>query len=135
MTSGHPKLYAGSVQIMEAIFIELPAFERHRAEHLDDEGFRTLQQTLLTYPYVGNVIPGTGGLRKMRFAAPQRHKGKRGGIRVIYYGWEAGYQFWLFTLYGKDLQDDLSPLQRQAIKHLLERDYLTRTTHATQHFH
>lgn len=75
------------------------------------------------------------GCARCALPLPNATRASEGGIRVIYYGWEAGYQFWLFTLYGKDLQDDLSPLQRQAIKHLLEREYLTRTTHATQHFH
>ncbi|MDH0730265.1 toxin [Pseudomonas sichuanensis] len=120
---------------MEALFVELPAFERYRPQLLDDEDFSLLQRLLLMHPHAGDVIKGTGGLRKVRFADTQRHKGKRGGTRIIYYWWSAGQQFWLFTLYGKDVQDDLTAQQRQALKHLLEREYLMRTTNATQHLH
>lgn len=120
---------------MDALFVELPAFERYRSDYLDDADFRLLQQLLLLQPHIGDVIKGTGGLRKMRFANALRQKGKRGGMRIIYYWWSAGQQFWLFTLYGKELQDDLTTRQCQALKQLLEREYLMRTTHATQHLH
>lgn len=120
---------------MEAIFVELPAFERHRSEYLDEEGFTLLQQTLLLAPLAGNVIQGTGGLRKLRFADPKRHKGKRGGVRVIYYCWMPGQQIWLFALYGKDMQADLTSSQRQALKGVLEREYLARTANDTQPLH
>ena len=83
---------------MKAVFVELPAFERRRADYLDDEAFRALQQLLMTRPEAGDLMPGTGGLRKLRFPDARRGKGKRGGPRVIYYRWDAGPQFWLFTL-------------------------------------
>jgi hypothetical protein len=69
---------------MKAVFIELPAFERHREHYLDDDGFRYLQDTLMAFPEAGDLIEGTGGLRKLRFADARRSKGKRGGLRVIY---------------------------------------------------
>jgi hypothetical protein len=77
-------------------------------------------------PEAGDVIQGTGGLRKMRFSDSRRGKGKRGGLRVIYYWWKAGLQFWLFTLYGKDEIDDLDAAQRKALKALLEREVVLR---------
>lgn len=120
---------------MDAIFVELPAFERYRSELLSDEEYRSLQQILLRCPQAGDVIRDTGGLRKIRFCDPRRHKGKRGGIRVIYYYWLAGTQFWLFTLYGKDMQDDLTDQQRKVLKVLLEREQLMRTLHAPQPLH
>ena len=83
---------------MKAILVELPAFERLRSEYLDDEGFRELQRTLMQNPEAGDVIESTGGLRKVRQADPRRGKGKRGGLRVIYYWWDGGNQFWLFTV-------------------------------------
>ena len=70
---------------MKAVFSELPAFERNRADYLDDAAFAGLQQALIENPETGDVIEGTGGLRKMRFADARRGKGKRGGLRVIYY--------------------------------------------------
>jgi len=78
---------------VKAVFVELPAFERRRADYLDDAAFRDLQDALMKNPDAGQVIEGTGGLRKMRFADARRGKGKRGGLRVIYYWWGAGMQF------------------------------------------
>lgn len=101
---------------MRAVFVELPAFERYRADYLDDDGFSDLQTALMKDPIAGDLIEGTGGLRKVRHADPRRGKGKRGGLRVIYYWWEQGCQFWLFTLYDKDEMDDLSPKERKALK-------------------
>src|SRR5437870_13903683 len=106
---------------MKAVFVELPAFERHRAEYLDDDAFRKLQSLLMLKPEAGDVIPGAGGLRKMRFADERRGKGKRGGLRVIYYWWDAGSQFWLFTIYDKDEMSDLTPSQRKALKEMLKK--------------
>ena len=74
---------------MDALFVELPAFARHRADYLDDEGFRELQNALLENPEGGDLIEGTGGLRKVRHADSRRSKGKRGGLRVIYFWWRS----------------------------------------------
>ena len=71
---------------MKAIFIELPPFERHRQGYLNDENFRAFQKMLMDNPEAGDVIEGTGGLRKLRYADEKRGKGKRGGLRVIYSG-------------------------------------------------
>lgn len=71
-------------------------------------------------PAAGEVIEGTGGLRKMRFADARRGKGKRGGLRVIHYWWDSGMQFWLFTLYDKDEMPDLTPAQRKALKAMIK---------------
>jgi len=101
---------------MRAVFIELPAFERHRETYLDDDRFRDLQLMLMSSPEAGDAIPGAGGLRKLRFGDPRRGKGKRGGLRVIYYWWSDGPEFWLFTLYDKDEMDDLTPKQREILK-------------------
>ena len=101
---------------MKAVFIELPAFERHRGDYLDDDGFRQLQLVLMANPEAGDVIEGTGGLRKLRFGDSRRSKGKRGGLRVIYYFWSGGHEFWLFTLYDKDEAADLTPKQRALLK-------------------
>ena len=107
---------------MKALFVELPSFTRFRGEYLTDEDFRALQNSLLKYPTAGDVIEGTGGLRKLRQADPRRGKGKRGGLRVIYFWWEAARQFWLFTLYDKDEMADLSATERKALKDMLKRE-------------
>lgn len=64
----------------------------------------------------GDLIEGTGGLRKPRFSDSRRSKGKRGGLRVIYYYWTDGPEFWLFTLFDKSEMSDLLPKQRAALK-------------------
>lgn len=89
---------------MRAVFVELPAFERHRPDYLDDEGFARLQEALLANPDAGDVIKGSGGLR------------------IIYFWWAVGSQVWLFTLYDKDEMDDLPPRECKAQRDLLKRE-------------
>jgi hypothetical protein len=111
---------------MKATFIELPPFERHRQSYLNDESFSELQKMLMNNPETGDVIEGTGGLRKVRYADEKRGKGKRGGLRVIYYWWQTGKQFWLFTVYNKDEMDDLTTAQRKILKDLLKQELESR---------
>jgi mRNA-degrading endonuclease RelE of RelBE toxin-antitoxin system len=114
------------IVIMKAVFIELPAFERHRKDYLDDDAFSRLQEALMGNPEAGDLIEGTGGLRKVRFGDARRGKGKRGGLRVIYYYWSGGPEFWLFTVYGKDEMADLSPKQRAELKERVKGELKTR---------
>jgi hypothetical protein len=114
---------------MKAVFIELPAFERHREEYLDDDSLRGLQLALMGNPEAGDQIVGTGGLRKLRFGDSRRGKGKRGGLRVIYYFWTGGPEFWLFTLYDKDEMDDMTPKQREALKERVKGELKMRRNH------
>lgn len=108
---------------MHAVLVELPAFARYRSDYLDDEAFRTLQNALMERPDAGDMIEGTGGLRKLRFADKRRGKGKRGGLRVIYYWWSAGRQFWL---YNKDEMGDLTAQQRRDLKAALKAELQAR---------
>ena len=80
----------------------------------------------MEHPEAGDVIPDTGGLRKLRYGDTRRGKGKRGGLRVIYFWWEQGRQFWLFTLYGKGEASDLSPEQRRAVRSLVKAELRAR---------
>mgnify|MGYP003408482700 CR=1 FL=1 len=107
---------------MKALFVELPAFERHRADYLDNDAFLALQNLLMKNPTAGDIIPDTGGLRKIRVGDARRGKGKRGGLRVIYFWWETGRQFWLFTLYDKDEMEDLNARDKKALKEMLKRE-------------
>jgi hypothetical protein len=107
---------------MRATFVEMPPFMRYRDQYLDDPAYRQLQLELMKNPVAGDVIAGTGGLRKLRFADRMRGKGKRGGLRVIYYWWVAADQFWLFTLYDKDEAGDLSVSERRALGAMLARE-------------
>ena len=77
-------------------------------------------------PEAGALIRGTGGLRKLRFADERRGKGKRGGLRVIYYWWDSGLQFWLFTLYDTDEQSDLTKPQREMLREMIKNELESR---------
>jgi len=111
---------------MDATFVEMPPFERFRSDYLDDEGFRALQQKLLKNPEAGDEIPGTGGLRKLRFADKRRGKGARGGLRVIYYWYSKKDLFWLYTLYDKDEASDLTEDQKKVLKEMLKAEIKAR---------
>lgn len=100
---------------MYALFIELSSFEKYRANYLNDDQFRLFQRMLLADPEKGDLIPDTGGLRKVRYRDERRNKGTRGGIRVIYYWTNEKGQFILFTIYDKEQRDDLTKQQRDAL--------------------
>ncbi|MFD2228958.1 type II toxin-antitoxin system RelE/ParE family toxin [Alkalimarinus sediminis] len=112
---------------MKAVFVELPPFERVRKDYWDDNTFRNFQNEMLNNPFSGDVIKGTGGLRKVRFRDEKRRKGKRGGVRVIYYWWKEGAQFWLFTIYGKDEVTDLTNAERKLLAELLRHEIQVRS--------
>lgn len=105
---------------MKALFVELPAFERYRESYLTDDEFRSFQIMLLKNPLCGDVIQHTGGLRKVRFSDSKRNKGKRGGTRIIYYWYLEKSQFLLFTIYGKNVADDLTTSQREQLSKMLD---------------
>lgn len=86
-------------------FIELPPFSALREELFPDDEFAAFQTYLVAHPEVGDVIPGTGGCRKIRWAA--RGKGKRGGARVIYFLALRDGTIILVAAYGKGERDDV----------------------------
>src|ERR1700692_3143944 len=97
-------------------FFEAPAFTRYISGYLTDDEYRELQNRMAAAPEHGDVIPGTGGFRKLRWEDPRCGKGRRGGLRVIYYYSPGEQQIWLITLYDKDEASDLTPKERQALK-------------------
>ncbi len=103
-------------------FIEALPFTELLPDYLGDEDYGNLQKVLAQYPQAGEVIPGTGGFRKLRWADPRRRKGKRGGLRVIYYYFPTESQIWLMTLYGKDEVADLSPAEKRMLKLAIEKE-------------
>lgn len=98
-------------------FIESPIFSQQIDELLSSEEQRQLQLYIHHYPDQGDLIKGSGGLRKLRWAGSGR--GKRGGIRVIYYIWHEDTAFML-TAYPKNKQTDLTPVQLKVLRTLLE---------------
>jgi mRNA-degrading endonuclease RelE of RelBE toxin-antitoxin system len=86
-------------------FIETRLFTRLVVTYLNDDEYRALQVELSRNPDAGPVIPGSGGVRKIRWAAQGR--GKRGGYRIIYYVKRRHGVIWLLTIYPKNVIDDL----------------------------
>jgi hypothetical protein len=102
-------------------FVETKLFTRLIDEYLSDEEFAALQLSLAINPEVGDVIKGTGGVRKMRWAGSGR--GKRGGIRVIYYLRLQNGQIWLLTAYAKNGKDNIPASVLKKIKEELDGSY------------
>ncbi len=117
-------LYANGVLSM--IFVEAPAFTRYVSGYLDDDQYRELQIRLADNPELGDLIPGTGGFRKLRWADRRRGKGQRGGLRVIYYYFPSDQQMWLMTLYDKNEAADLTPREKKALKAAIEAELAAR---------
>ena len=84
-------------------FVETPLFTRLVQEYLTDEDYSRLQSQLIQNPEAGVVIRGSGGVRKLRWAAPGR--GKSGGYRVIYFVRRPKGTIWMLTMYPKNVAD------------------------------
>ena len=113
---------------MRAIFFETRAFTAALPGYLTDEDYRRLQLFVLSNPESGEVMPGTGGFRKMRWADSRRGKGKRGGLRVIYYWFSRDGQIWMVAIYGKDEMEDLSADEKKALRQAIEAELKARGT-------
>ena len=97
---------------MNSLFVETSHFTARVHGYLTDDEYRRLQWLLAEHPDSGAIISGTGELRKLRWRTTGR--GKRGGIRVIYYWRTTKNRIYLLTLYGKNVKDDLTSSERKA---------------------
>lgn len=104
---------------IEMIFIETPIFTEDVKELLSDDEYAELQKYLVDNPLAGDVIQQTGGLRKVRWSS--QGKGKRGGVRVIYYYVTPASQIRFLLIYKKGVQDDLTVDQKKTLRQLNER--------------
>ena len=86
-------------------FIETPFFTKALERYLDDDEYAELQYHLNEHPEAGVVVPGSGGVRKLRWSVSGR--GKRGGLRVIYFLRRARGEIWMLTLYGKSVRENI----------------------------
>lgn len=107
---------------MKAIFFETQLFTNLLPKYLDDDEYRLLQLHLLNNPEAGDLMPRTGGFRKLRWQDSRRGKGKRGGLRVIYYWFNQNKQFWLFTIYNKGEVENLTAAEEQQLKQAITQE-------------
>jgi len=101
------------------LIIETSIFTRCITALMSDEQYAELQAALVQKPDQGDLIAGSGGLRKVRWKLPG--KGKRGGVRIIYYWMRADEQLWMLYAYAKSRQDDLTPAQRVTLRAIVKR--------------
>jgi hypothetical protein len=95
-------------------FIETRLFSQLVGEYLSDDEYASLQKTLIANPQAGTLIPGSGGVRKIRWAV--RGRGKRGGVRVIYYGKIREGVIWMLTIYPKNVAENIPAQVLRKIK-------------------
>jgi hypothetical protein len=103
---------------MNLLFVELPGFTKECLQAADDEEFRHFQNELAMNPYAGDVIQGTGGLRKARFKLQGR--GKSGSARVIYLWLSHAATLVLFHFYTKQSKSDLSAADKKALREAVQ---------------
>ncbi|HNT35701.1 MAG TPA: type II toxin-antitoxin system RelE/ParE family toxin [bacterium] len=99
------------------VFIETSVFTKEIKRLLTDDLYRTLQTALMIRPDAGEIIKGSGGLRKIRWSRPGH--GKRGSLRVIYY-WDRPDTIYMLLPYCKSRQDDLTPAQLKSLRALMK---------------
>lgn len=99
-------------------FMETSVFTRRVTELLSDDAYRELQTRLAARPDQGALIPGCGGLRKLRFCGKGR--GTRGGVRIIYYWLSRQYTIYMLAIYAKNEQIDLTEEQKHILRDLVK---------------
>jgi mRNA-degrading endonuclease RelE of RelBE toxin-antitoxin system len=102
-------------------FVETTFFTRQIRMLLEDDEYRGLQAELVLRPRSGAFIPGSGGLRRIRWGA--RSRGKLGGIRVVYYWHEAEESFFMLFAYPKSVQDNLSPGELRRLRRIVREEF------------
>jgi hypothetical protein len=96
------------------VFVETPIFTRRLRDHMDDDEYAKLQAFLAERPQAGAIIRGSGGIRKLRWAGSGR--GKRGGLRVLYFWWVATDRISMLLIYPKNEMDDLTSAQLDVLR-------------------
>ncbi len=103
------------------VFIETSVFNEARRKHLSDDAYRDVQMSLTINPEAGDLVPGCKGLRKLRWGAERR--GKRGGVRILYYWAVKQSQILFLDLFAKNENDDLTARQYKALIAYVRKEY------------
>jgi hypothetical protein len=106
---------------MKLTFVESPGFTERLKTRMGDESYRAMQNEIAEQPGKGKVMPGCGGLRKLRYGDPGRGKGRRGGLRVVYLHVPDAYRIDFLDIYDKDEKDDLTPKEKRILAELAKR--------------
>lgn len=102
------------------VIIETSVFTRRIAEILDDDEYGRLQAFVASRPDSGAVIPGSGGLRKLRWKVSGG--GKRGGTRIIYYWWHQEEMILMLFAFRKSERSDLTKSQLQTLRKIVDKE-------------
>lgn len=103
------------------VIFETSLFTKKIGTVLNDEEYRALQNVLVEMPGSGDIIQGSGGIRKIRWGASGR--GKRGGVRVIYYWATQHDQIFMLYAYSKNEQDDLTKDQLSVLREVVVAEF------------
>ncbi|MFA7291519.1 MAG: transcriptional regulator [Rhodocyclaceae bacterium] len=98
--------------------IETPTFVRLAGDYWKDEDRIGFINFIAGDPEAGDVVPGSGGVRKVRWGSTGR--GKRGGVRVIYFNRLANGEVWLLLVYGKSVRENIPAHVLRQIKEEIE---------------
>ena len=101
--------------------VETPIFTRQVIELLTDDSYHELQIELISNPDLGDEIVGSGGLRKIRWSLQGR--GKRSGVRIIYYWFMSKDRLLMLYMYSKNKQDNLTMEQLKMLRQVVEKEY------------
>lgn len=107
------------------VIIETSIFTKKITSLLNDEEYRSLQNLVLETPSIGDIIQGSGGIRKIRWGISGR--GKRGGARIIYYWANNQQQIFMLYAYAKNEQDDLTKEQLSILKQVVNSEFANET--------
>jgi len=102
-------------------FLETSVFTSRLRGLVDEDQYRALQLALLLRPEQGPLIPGSGGLRKLRWGT--RGRGKRGGLRLVYYWAPREQAFYMLYVYAKNEQSDLTPAQVKVLRRVVREEF------------
>jgi mRNA-degrading endonuclease RelE of RelBE toxin-antitoxin system len=100
------------------LFIETPIFTKLVTDLMPDDEYRKIQLALVLRPEAGKIIPGSGGLRKIRWKSSG--SGKRGGLRLIYFWDVQEDRVYMLLIYKKSEQEDLTPSQLKILRNLVK---------------